>query len=306
MYLGFFILKNQNIMKKKLLFLTILLISVIGYSQTFTVQNSNFSFMFEITSPSTVSLKFYTPSDSNPYNVVIPASVSNGGTTYTVTSIDNFVFLSKAISSLSIPDSVISIGQFAFSSIGLTSVVLPSSLETIGDFAFQNNQFSVLTIPSNVTSIGNGAFIGNPLTSVTSLPSIPPSITTTSTSINDSFHSSGNRSGIDLIIPVGTTGAYVTDPGALWTGFNTVTESTSLSSLNFEKNNQIKLINRNNGLEVTSANSATLKNYTIYNMTGAKISQGSETSISIGTLSKGIYIVELQFNEGRLAKKFIK
>ncbi|WP_426430915.1 leucine-rich repeat domain-containing protein [Winogradskyella sp. HB-48] len=214
--------------KKQVLFLMTLCIATLGFSQTFTSTDSyGNDLRYTVTSASTVSVT--TGSIINNINVNIPASVSNGGTTYSVTAIGIFSFSSTAISSVSIPSTVISIEQQAFSGTNLTSVVLPSNLDTIGDYAFQNNQLSGLTIPNNVTSIGNGAFRGNPLVSITILAVTPPTITTVN-GPNDTFTINGDRSGIDLVIPAGTTGAYVTDAGALWTGFNTVTENLNVGN----------------------------------------------------------------------------
>ncbi|MFP4845570.1 leucine-rich repeat domain-containing protein [Winogradskyella sp. PE311] len=235
-------------MKKQLLILLTLFIATMGYSQTFTVQDSNNNTLrFTVTSSTTVSL--ITGSTIINTNVNIPSSVSNGGTAYNVTAIGVFSFDGEPISSVSIPNTVTSIEQQAFSNTNLTSVVFPSNLETIGDYTFQGNQLSGLTIPSNLTSIGNGAFRGNPLSTITSLATIPPSITTVAGN-NDSFAQGGDRSGIDLIIPAGTTGAYVTDAGALWTGFNTVTENLNVGDTYID--NFITY-------EVTSAASSTVK-----------------------------------------------
>lgn len=41
-------------------------------------------------------------------------------------------------------------------------------------------------------------------------------------------------------------------------------------------------------------------------MTGAKVMQGNKNTIETATLSNGIYILELKFNEGRVVKKFTK
>lgn len=71
--------------------------------------------------------------------LTIPASVTHGGMTYSVTGI----------------------GDNAFSGINLTSLNLPESLKSIGTYAFRNcNGLTSLTIPVNVTAIGDGAFEG--------------------------------------------------------------------------------------------------------------------------------------------------
>ncbi|MDG4714377.1 leucine-rich repeat domain-containing protein [Winogradskyella marincola] len=216
-------------MKKQVLFLITLFMVAMCYSQTFTATDSyGNNLQFTVTSATTVSLT--TGSTINNINVDIPDTVTNGGTTYNVTSLGSNALSSSPITNVSIPNTVTSIEQGAFNNTNLTSVVLPSNLQTIGDYAFGNNQLTGLTIPSSVTSLGSGAFRGNNgLTSVTVLATVPPTITTANNQ-NDTFYDTQtqDRGDIDLIIPAGTTGAYVTDAGALWTGFNTVTENLNV------------------------------------------------------------------------------
>ena len=113
------------------------------------------------------------PSD----NLVIPASVTYSGTTYSVTSISYRAFYNcSGLTSVTIPDGVTSIGDGAFDGCsGLTSVTIPDGVTSIGNAAFDDcSGLTVITIPDGVTSIGNYAFsycIG--LTSVT----IPDGVT---------------------------------------------------------------------------------------------------------------------------------
>ena len=116
----------------------------------------------------------------NPYasdNITIPATITNGENTYTVTSIGDFAFYyCTGLTSVTIPDSVTSIGNFAFyDCTGLTSVNIPDGVTSIGNSAFYDcTGLTSVDIPDSVTSIGDGAFFRcSGLTSVT----IPGSVT---------------------------------------------------------------------------------------------------------------------------------
>ena len=93
--------------------------------------------------------------------VVIPASITYNGTTYSVTSIDDHAFSGcTGLTSVTIGNSVTSIGQLAFSGCtGLTELTIPNSVTSIGVAAFAYcTVLTEVTIPNSVTSIGNSAF----------------------------------------------------------------------------------------------------------------------------------------------------
>lgn len=228
-------------------------------------------------------------------NQLTSVTIENG-----LTTIPNDTFLNNQLQSVTIPDSVIIIGVGALENNALTSIIWNDNITGIGTDAFNNNQLTTITIPNSVTTIGVRAFRNNPLTSVTSESTTPPTITTGGTL--DTFAT--NRSGIDLIIPVGTTGVYVTDSGALWTGFNSVTESV-LSLTDFELANNIKVIADTDELKVISSGSIRLENYVIYSISGTKVSLGSTTKIPTTSFAKGIYILRLDFDRGSVSKKII-
>lgn len=77
---------------------------------------------------------------SNEYtgDVIIPATVTYGSTTYTVTSIDNFAFSEcSKVTSVTIPNTVISIGYYAFYYCSqLANITIPNSVVSIGQLAF--------------------------------------------------------------------------------------------------------------------------------------------------------------------------
>ena len=106
-------------------------------------------------------------------DIVIPATASDGTTTYSVTTIGANAFGSNALTSVIIPDSVTTIGNYAFADNNLTSVTIGNSVTSIGTGAFEGNALTSVIIPDSVTIIGNFAFTGNALTSVI----IPDSVT---------------------------------------------------------------------------------------------------------------------------------
>ncbi|MCQ2311253.1 MAG: leucine-rich repeat protein [Paludibacteraceae bacterium] len=71
-------------------------------------------------------------------SVVIPASVTHNGKTYSVTTIGNDAFYNcNRLTSVTIPNSVTTIGNYAFESCrGLTSITIPNSVTMIGNKAF--------------------------------------------------------------------------------------------------------------------------------------------------------------------------
>lgn len=107
---------------------------------------------------------------AGPTSVVIPDSVSIAGTVYAVKHIDNDIFKSMDLTSLTLGSEITTIGPNAFADNDLTSLTIPSSVKQIGDLAFESNELTSLTIPEGVTTVDWGAFRFNDLLSVT-LPS---------------------------------------------------------------------------------------------------------------------------------------
>lgn len=105
--------------------------------------------------------------------LVIPASVTIGGSPYAVTAIGDSAFTNSSLTSVTLPDSVVSIGASAFSLNALRTATIPDSVASIGDSAFAFNALISVALPSSTTAIAHAAFADNQLTSVT----IPDSVT---------------------------------------------------------------------------------------------------------------------------------
>lgn len=220
-----------------------------------------------------------------------------------ITSIGQFAFRFNNINNLVIPDSVIEIEALAFDSNSISSLDLGSGVQIIGNEAFKfNPPLQSVTIPASVTAIGDGAFATPGLTDVFSESLVPATITT-SASPNDTF--AIDRSTVHLHIPPGTLGVYVTDPGALWTAFNPITEDVVLSTDDFELNNTVKIITQQNNLEIVTNNDLQLNGYEVYTLSGSKVATGHTFSIQTETFTKGIYILKLYFDKGVVTKKVI-
>ena len=190
-----------------------------------------------------------------------------------VTNIGEFAFRFCGLTSITIPDSVTNISSLAFGSNSLTNIVIGTSVTSIGNSAFGYNNLTSVTIPNSVTNIGDLAFRNNLLLTDIFSESITPPTITTGGSL-DTFVYNGDRSTIHLHIPSGTSvmGAYVNDAGALWTGFNPVTQDALLSTSGFELANDIKIITTRNAIKVVYSDNVNLQNYVVYSITGKKSS----------------------------------
>jgi hypothetical protein len=127
-----------------------------------------------------------------------------------------FSFCSSLIS-ISIPVGVVNVDEFAFSSCtDLTSVMFAenSQLSSVGFGTFQDcSGLQSIAIPSTVTSIGAGVF-----KNCTALQMINVSWTNPPT-INSTVFEGVNKADITVIIPAGTTQAYIAKG---WAEFNLV------------------------------------------------------------------------------------
>ena len=134
-----------------------LLATVSVWAQTFTAGNLK----YEVTDAAakTVELTGY---ETEPTGTLsIPATVTNEGTTYSVTAIGYKAFTHcKALTSVTIPDGVTSIGSYAFCEcIALTTMNIPESVTSIREYAFLFcKALTAVTIPDGVMEIQDHTF----------------------------------------------------------------------------------------------------------------------------------------------------
>jgi hypothetical protein len=101
----------------------------------------------------------------------IPTTVTtNGGITYTVTTIANFAFQNcSTLSAISIPDSVTTIDLYAFSGTSISAVTIPAGVSKILDSAFSECSKLTAVTFKGVTppEIANSVFFNNTATTIT-------------------------------------------------------------------------------------------------------------------------------------------
>jgi hypothetical protein len=126
---------------------------------------------YEITSDNEVAVAGFLPGAETP-ELDIPASVTESGNTYQVTSVlenafyycaldaggsevcDGYVELTKVL----LPNTLKKIGLQAFYSQSIKEIVIPPSVTVIEDCGLCDNYFSTLTIPQGVEVIEDNAF----------------------------------------------------------------------------------------------------------------------------------------------------
>ncbi len=149
-------------------------------AQTFTQG----ALKYTVTGGTEVSVACNDKSSTSP--IVIPSTVSNGGVTYTVTSIDNFK--SAKASAITIPATVKSMISYAFEAGAMESVTFEegSHLAEISDHAFiRCVNLKEFDVPEGVTNIAGYAFEGTTSMTTMTLPS------TLKTLANGAFYNLG-------------------------------------------------------------------------------------------------------------------
>lgn len=144
---------------KKIILFTVLLFSIVSFSQTFTINDINYN-VTSASDPFEVEVTGGTATG----DVIIPSTVDDNGITYTVTSIAASSFANNTVvTGFVMPNTVTSLGERAFlRSTGITSVTLSSALTEIGrvNFFECTNLVSVYNFPASLVTLGDKVWEG--------------------------------------------------------------------------------------------------------------------------------------------------
>ena len=146
---------------KTTLLLLVLLLPTLTHAHDFEVDGIYYNINGTNATVTFRGTYFYQYSNEYSGSVTIPATVTYGGTTYSVTTIgDNAFYTCTSLTTINIPNSVTSIGDWAFCRCtNLTTIDIPNSVTYIGLEAFLScESLTTINIPNSVTSINAGAF----------------------------------------------------------------------------------------------------------------------------------------------------
>jgi hypothetical protein len=262
-------------------------------------------------------------------DLTLPSSVSNSGTTYSVTAIGQSAFsFCATITSITIPNSVTLIGQQGFRECtSLKSVSIPNSVTSIGDSAFFDcYSLTSVTIPNSVTSIISFTFYGcTSLTSVmipnsvssigtytfyncTSLTSIVCDIITPLV-IDTTVFSGVTQNACSLKVPAGSVSMY--QSAAVWKNFNPRLPESSLGINDITSQKNILLypnpVHNEAILEVKNSEATKLE---VYDTNGKVVVRKSlnnnKNSIDTSTLPVGMYLFKTISAKSTSVTKVIK
>jgi len=249
-------------------------------------------------------------------NITIPSTVTTIGekafsecqrvVTYNLpaglTSIGSYAFAnSQDITEISIPSGVTTISEGAFDKCeALEDIILPSTITSIEAYAFRDCQgITELTIPSSVTSIGDDAFAH-----LWDLKTVNVSWTTPFVLSSNVF--SMWTGATTLNVPMGTVEDY--EDAYVWKDFDPISEDATLSTPNLNISKAVEIYPNpvQNVLSIQLNEGLELKEIKIYNSLGQLVKQNTISRFNMGTLKPGLYILQINTNQGSITKNILK
>ena len=205
------------------------------------------------------------------------------------------------LSSVTMSNSVTTLGQSVFAGcVQMTDLTLSDSLKSIGSSVFMSIALNSIKIPSSVRFIGTMAFSSSSFTSIYSYPTVPVDLTSSISVFSDI-----NKSTCTLYVPKGSKALY--QAANQWQDFTNIIEMTTAvptlldTKVNLYPNPMTESF-QINGVEGTSTVSVSDLNGKIL---FKKQVIGNE-NVSVGTLTKGMYIAKIITTEGTIERKIIK
>ena len=157
--------KKTNLWQRFLLVMLALSASIYASAYDFTATSNGKTIYYNITGTNTCEVA-NNPNGTYSGVVVIPSTVMNGSSQYTVTGIGTSAFGgSNSMTSVTIPNTVTNIKNFAFSwCTGLESIEIPSSVTSIGQYIFYQCTAlkTVTSLILNVFKIDTDLFLNCP------------------------------------------------------------------------------------------------------------------------------------------------
>ena len=130
---------------------------------------------YTVTSGTTVSVVWILLRGNPDKDLVIPATASDGTTTYSVTAIGGYGFYVKALTSVTIPDSVTTIGESAFYGNALTSAAFEGDFGNFDLTMFlYNSALATITYCDGTTGWPQGFNNNSTIVVTTPIVCLPP------------------------------------------------------------------------------------------------------------------------------------
>ena len=285
------------------------------------------------------ALAFYADPDITAAN--IPATVSIGGTNYSVTAIGYEAFAycdalrsvtlpqglqtigssafngCTALQSVAFPEGLQAIGQYAFQSCyALQSITLPQGLQAIGDFVFYGcDALQSVTLPEGLQSIGGGAFNGCTALQSITLPSALQSIGMRAFQdcpLTDVYCHAATPPAIrkdtfdeetyaEAMLHVPSDVAGSYQAAQYWKQFQHIVGDLPSTAISSVATDA-SLATYANGILTTSAPAA----ITVYAQSGAQVRHAADaTTLSLAGLPRGIYIIGIEMDGQRQVMKVL-